>query len=166
MSAKKRIALVIGSGGIKCAAAVGLWRVLQEENIPVDHIVGCSGGSMYGTLIADNAKVGDMEAWSRVLWTSDIMQGYTENLKASKDGTLRFNERSGLVDDSALNKKLENVFGKLSFSDLQLPLKIVATDMLNGEKVILSEGNLFEAIRASVSMPPSTVMTEPCSIAL
>jgi NTE family protein len=153
MNAKKRIALVIGSGGIKCAAAIGLWRVLQEENIPVDHIVGCSGGSMYGTLIADNAKVGDMEAWSRVLWTSDIMQGYTENLKASKDGTLRFNERSGLVDDSALNKKLENVFGKLSFSDLQLPLKIVATDMLNGEKVILSEGNLFEAIRASVAIP-------------
>jgi len=153
MGTKKRIALVIGSGGIKCAAAIGLWQVLQEENISVDNIVGCSGGSMYGALIANHADVNDMMEWSRTLWTSDIMQGYTESLKANKDGRLRFNERSGLVEDSALNQKLENVYGKQSFSDLQLPLKIVATDMLSGEKVILSEGGLFGAIRASVAIP-------------
>ncbi len=153
MNAKKRIALVIGSGGIKCAAAIGLWRVLQEENILVDSIVGCSGGSMYGALIANHAEVEDMAEWSRVLWTSDIMQGYTESLKASKDGTLRFNERSGLVDDAVLNEKLEGIFDGTSFSDLHVPFKIVATDMLKGEKVILSEGNLFDAIRASVAIP-------------
>ena len=153
MSTGKRIALVIGSGGIKCAAAIGLWRVLQEENIAVDSIVGCSGGSMYGALIANHADVDDMVEWSRVLWTSDIMQGYTESLKANKDGRLRFNERSGLVDDSVLNQKLEDIFGNLSFSDLKLPFKIVATDMLNGEKLILSEGRLFDAIRASVAIP-------------
>jgi NTE family protein len=153
MDSKKRIALVIGSGGIKCAAAIGLWRVLQEEGIQVDSVVGCSGGSMYGALIADHADVDEMAEWSRVLWTSDIMQGYTESLKANKDGRLRFNERSGLVDDSVLNQKLKDVFGKLSFSDLQLPFKIVATNMLNGDKVILSEGGLFDAIRASLAIP-------------
>lgn len=52
MNAKKRIALVIGSGGIKCAAAIGMWRVLQEEGIQIGSVVGCSGGSMYGALIA------------------------------------------------------------------------------------------------------------------
>jgi len=153
MTAKKRIALVIGSGGIKCAAAIGLWRVLQEENISVDSVVGCSGGSMYGALIANHAEVEDMVEWSRVLWTSDIMQGYTESLKANKDGRLRFNERSGLVDDSVLNQKLEDVFGDWAFSDLRLPFKIVATDMLNGEKVILSDGGLLDAIRASLAIP-------------
>jgi NTE family protein len=153
MGIKKRISLVIGSGGIKCAAAIGLWRVLQEENILVDSVVGCSGGSMYGALIANHADVEDMAEWSRVLWTSDIMQGYTESLRANKDGKLRFNERSGLVDDAVLNQKLENVFENLSFSDLKLPFKIVATDMLSGEKVILSEGGLFDAIRASVAIP-------------
>ena len=102
MSAKKRVALVIGSGGIKCAAAAGLWRVLQEEGIAVDSVVGCSGGSMYGALIANHTDVQIMQEWSRTLWTSNIMQGYTENLKATKDGSLRFNERSGLVDDSVM----------------------------------------------------------------
>ena len=153
MSVQKRIALVIGSGGIKCVAAIGLWRVLQEEGIQVGSVVGCSGGSMYGTLIANGTHVEEMEEWSKIFWTSDIMQGYTENLKASKDGTLRFNERSGLVDDSVLNKNLRQVYGTMSFSDLQLPLKIVATDMLKGEKVTLSEGSLFNAIRASLAIP-------------
>ena len=50
---KKNIALVIGSGGIKCTAAIGMWRVLQEEGIQVDSIVGCSGGSIYGAFIAN-----------------------------------------------------------------------------------------------------------------
>ena len=153
MTLKKRISLVIGSGGIKCAAAIGLWRVLQEEGIAVDSVVGCSGGSMYGALIANHVSEKVMEDGSRTLWTSDIMQGYTENLKASKDGTLRFNERSGLVDDSALNKKLRDAYGEWKFSDLQMPFKVVATDLLSGGKVILSEGSVFDAIRASLAIP-------------
>lgn len=153
MGAKKNITLVIGSGGIKCAAAIGLWRVLQAENIQVDRVVGCSGGSMYGTLIASGTGPDVMEHFSRSLWTNDIMQGYTANLKASKDGSLKFNERSGLVDDAVLNRKLTETYGSLSFSDLQIPLKIVATDMFTGEKVILSEGAVVDAIRASLAIP-------------
>jgi NTE family protein len=153
MNARKRIALVIGSGGIKCAAAAGLWRVLQEDGIVVDSVVGCSGGSMYAALIANHVDVKHMEEWSKTLWTSDIMQGYTENLKASKDGSLRFNERSGLVDDSVMNKKLQDIYSGWKFSDLKMPFKVVATDLLSGEKVILSEGNVFDAIRASLAIP-------------
>ncbi|MCL4274644.1 MAG: patatin-like phospholipase family protein [Anaerolineales bacterium] len=153
MNTKKRISLVIGSGGVKCAAAIGLWQVLQEADIQVDSVVGCSGGSMYGALIANDLSGEQMLEWSSLLWTKDVMQGYTESLKASKDGSLRFTERSGLVDDSFLNNNLQKVYGKWNFSDLKLPLKVVATDFLTGEKVTLSEGNVFDAIRASVAIP-------------
>jgi NTE family protein len=153
MASKKSVTLVIGSGGIKCAAAIGLWRVLREENITVDRIVGCSGGSMYGTLIANGVDEATMQELSRTLWTSEIMQGYVENLKASKNGTLRFNERSGLVDDSVMNRGLREVYGDWTFADLKTPLKIVATDFLSGEKVTLSEGRVFDAIRASLAIP-------------
>ncbi|HAV78301.1 MAG TPA: hypothetical protein DCX53_13215 [Anaerolineae bacterium] len=153
MGDKKRITLVIGSGGIKCVAAAGLWRVLQEEGITIDSVVGCSGGSMYGALIANHVDEKVMGELSRTLWTSDIMSGYTESLKASKDGSLRFNEHSGLVDDSVMNKKLREVYGDLKFSDLQIPFKVVATDLLAGGKVVLSEGSVFEAIRASLAIP-------------
>jgi len=153
MSIKRRIALVIGSGGIKCASAVGLWRVLQEEDITVDNVVGCSGGSLYGALIANGSGLDEMQELASLLWTKDIMQGYTENLKASKDGTLRFNERSGLVDDAVLNENLRKVYGEWKFSDLKLPFKIVATDLLIGEKVTLADGNVFDAIRSSLAIP-------------
>jgi NTE family protein len=108
---------------------------------------------MYAALIANHVDVKVMEEWSKTLWTSDIMQGYTENLKASKDGSLRFNERSGLVDDSVMNKKLRDIYGEWEFSNLKMPFKVVATDLLSGEKVILSEGGVFDAVRASLAIP-------------
>lgn len=153
MKPKKRISLVIGSGGVKCAAAIGMWNVLQRENIHVDSLVGCSGGSLYCALIANGVDPENMKEISNRMWTKDVMQGYTENLKASKDGTLRFNERSGLVDDSFLNASLRNVFNNWNFADLKLPLKVVATDMLSAEKVTLSEGSVLDALRASVAIP-------------
>ena len=150
---RKRISLVIGSGGIKCAAAIGLWRVLQEEGIAVDTVVGCSGGSLYGAFIANGTAAEEMETLSASLWTQDNMRGYMDNLKASKDGSLRFNERSGLVDDSVMNANLERVYGEMTFDQLETPLKIVATDMRNGEKVIINQGGVFDAIRASIAIP-------------
>jgi len=108
---------------------------------------------LYATQIANNVDVSVMQEQSTLLWTSEIMQGYTANLKASKDGRLRFTERSGLVDDSVLNATLNGIFGDLAFEDLDVPLKIVATEMLTGEKTILSEGRVFDAIRASIAIP-------------
>ena len=150
---KPRVALVIGSGGIKCAAAAGMWRVLQDEGIEINSVVGCSGGSLYATQIANNVDVRVIQEQSTLLWTSEIMQGYTANLKATKDGTLRFTERSGLVEDLVLNATLNDIYGDLSFDELDVPLKIVATEMLTGEKAILSEGRVFDAIRASIAIP-------------
>ena len=68
----KRVALVIGSGGVKCAAALGLQNVLMREGIAIDTMVGCSGGSIYAALIAagyDAATVIDMNTR---LWTRDL----------------------------------------------------------------------------------------------
>jgi NTE family protein len=147
------VSLVIGSGGVKCAAAIGLWSVLAEEGIEVGSIVACSGGSLYGAAIAQGWDSERMRSLSESLWTADVMQGYRENLKASKDGSLKFNDRSGLVDDSVLNQNLELIYGDLTFSDLGLPLKLVATDLHRGEKVVLESGLVRDAIRASIAIP-------------
>lgn len=148
----KKVALVIGSGGIKCAAAVGMWQVLKDE-IPLDLIIGCSGGSIYSSTIASGTSVEEMAKRSEEIWTTEIMQGYTANLKAARDGSLKFNERSGLVDDAYLNQSLQNVVSDRTFADMQIPLKVIATDMMSGEKVILAEGSLLDAIRASIAIP-------------
>lgn len=150
---KRRVALVIGSGAIKCAASIGMFQVLAEENIAVDLVVGCSGGAIYGVGISAGMSSDEIKALSDNTWTKDLMQGYLVNLKASKDGSLSFNERSGLVDDSFLNEKLRAIAADRKFSDLKIPLIVVATDMMSGEPVELAEGDLFHSVRASLAIP-------------
>lgn len=150
---KKSVALVIGSGAIKCAASIGMFQVLKEADIDIDLVVGCSGGAIYGVGISAGMDPGEIKALSDDTWTKDLMQDYLINLKASKDGTLKFNERSGLVDDTYLNEKLRNIAGGRSFSDLDIPLIVVATTMMDGEPVELSEGDVFNSVRASLAIP-------------
>ncbi|MDX2430535.1 MAG: patatin-like phospholipase family protein [Bacteroides sp.] len=150
---KKRVALVIGSGAIKCAASIGMFQVLEEEGVDVDLVVGCSGGAIYGVGIAAGTSPEEIKALSDSTWTKDLMQDYLVNLKASKDGSLKFNERSGLVNDSYLNDKLRCIAGGRSFADLKTPLIVVATDMMDGEPVELSTGDIFSSVRASLAIP-------------
>lgn len=152
-SVRKRIALVIGSGAIKCAASIGMYQVLREENIQIDLVVGCSGGAIYGVGIAAGMSPETIQSISDSTWTRDLMEGYLVNLKASKDGSLSFNERSGLVNDSYLNRNLRSITGERKFSDLDVPLIVVATDMMTGEPVELKEGDLFNPVRASLAIP-------------
>lgn len=153
MPAKRKIALVVGSGAVKCVAAIGLLQVLQSEGIDVDLLVGCSGGSIYTSLIALGVDLEEQKEASVVLWTPDLMKGYTSNLAAIRSGEKRFTERSGLVDDEPLMRSLRSAFGDKSFDDVQIPLHIVAADFTNGEQVILTEGSILDAIRASIAIP-------------
>lgn len=150
---KKRVALVIGSGAIKCAASIGMFQVLEEENIEVDLVVGCSGGAIYGVGIAAGTPLEEVKELSDSTWTKDLMQDYLVNLKASKDGSLKFDERSGLVNDTFLNERLRSISGERLFSDMKIPLVMVATDMMDGEPVELSEGDIFSSVRASLAIP-------------
>ncbi len=149
----KKVALVIGSGAIKCAASIGLFEVLADEGISVDMVVGCSGGAIYGVGISSGMSLEEITKVSEETWTKDLMQGYIVNLKASKDGTLKFDERSGLVDDSVINSKLKKIIKDQNFSELKIPLTVVATDMMDGESVEISDGSVFDAVRASLAIP-------------
>jgi NTE family protein len=148
----KSVTLVIGSGGIKCAAAIGLWKVLKENDIQLNGVVGCSGGSLYGALIANHSDIKEMEERSYQLWTSDLMQGYITNLKASQDGSLKFNERSGLVNDSALNKTLQTVFGDLTLTS-ENPAQNCRHRHADRRQSSSFGRHDFDAVRASSAIP-------------
>ena len=148
-----KLALVIGSGGIKCAASIGLLKVLQEAGIAVDLLVGSSGGCLYAALIGLGHDAAEIHELTLHLWTPEVMKDYAANLKASQDGSIRFTETSGLVDDQVLNARVRAVLRDRTFADSNIPLKIVATDLYDGEKVVISEGSLFDAARASIAIP-------------
>jgi NTE family protein len=149
----KRVGLVIGSGGVKCVATLGLLSVLNEAGIEVDLTVGCSGGSLYTATIALGYSVPDMMSMTTRFWTPGLMKGYTANLSAFQSGKKRFTEKSGLVDDGPLVQALDQIFSKKTFADVSLPLYIVATDFANGEAVVIDSGSIIDAVRASIAIP-------------
>lgn len=152
---RNRIALVVGSGAVKCAAALGLWRVLKRENIPIDLFVGCSGGTLFTTMMALDANLEEVEGLTKKLWTREVTA--SRNLKAVASIFLPklfpFDDRFSLIKDEAVNRLLAEGFGDRTFADTVTPLHISTTDLHTGEKVVLSEGRLVDAIRASIAIP-------------
>ena len=145
---RKRVAVVIGAGSVKCAAAIGLAHVLARENVAIDLLVGCSAGSIFTALtaIGHNSEVAADMA-SR-LWTHDLTSGRDHRalLSALMPRMFGFNEHFVLG-------RLRDAFGEARREEMRVPLRLTATDFHSGEQVVFGEGSLINAIRASISIP-------------
>lgn len=149
------VALVIGSGSIKCAAAIGLQRCLQSEAIPINLLVGCSGGSIYAAAMALGHDPASATAMTARLWTREITAAPDRRamLRMAFPRLLGFTERFGLKQDALVNARMRTAFGNATFADCRIPLHITATDFRTGEQVVISEGSIFDAVRASIAIP-------------
>jgi NTE family protein len=153
--AEPSVALVIGAGALKCAAAYGVARVLQEHRVPIARIVGCSGGAFCAAWLA--AGGGDAQAVAERFaagWEGAFNQvDYGAVLGSVFPRWLGFTPRRGIVKDHAINAAIRAEFGERRFEDVPTPLQLVATDFETGEQVVISSGRLFDAIRASIALP-------------
>lgn len=153
-ASRHRVGLVIGSGGLKCVAALGLWRVLEREGIPVDVAVGCSGGAIYAAGYALGEDLRAAEERSLYMWRDLFTRLHVRSvLRALVPSVGGFRERVGLVDDRRVWSVLESIFGDRTFADARIPLHVAATDWQRGDKVVLSRGRLVDAVRASIALP-------------
>jgi len=154
MSAKK-VALVIGSGSVKCAAALGLMKVFEREKINVDMVVGCSGGSLYAATIALGWSTQKAIDETLRLWTRDVTAARNWGAYLQLFGLRRFDERFGLVNDKLIRRRLSEAFGNTNLGNTQIPLFITATDFYSGEQEVMhgSQYSLQDALRASISIP-------------
>ncbi|HEY5729212.1 MAG TPA: patatin-like phospholipase family protein [Anaerolineales bacterium] len=152
---KPRIALVIGSGSVKCAAALGLMKVLTRERIDVDMVVGCSGGAIYASLIALGWSVERATDATLKMWTRDVTSKRSKRaiLQLALPFLFKFDESFGLIDDTLINRRFAEGFEGATFADTKIPLFVTATDLYNGEQVVMSEGSVADAVRASISIP-------------
>jgi NTE family protein len=152
----KRVALVIGSGSVKCAAAVGIRNVLEREGVGVDMLVGCSGGAIYAAAMATGRSAPEIADMARALWTRDVTsrRDNASMLRAVAPKLMKFDaERFGLRDDRLILKRLHAAFGDARIEDMRVPLHLTATDFATGELVALSRGSLVDAVRASIALP-------------
>jgi NTE family protein len=142
MASTKTVCLVLGSGSSRGWAHIGVIEALEDEHIPIDYIVGCSVGSYVGAIYAAGA------------------------IRSLKEFVIRMNgkkvysyfdivfPRSGLLDGTKRVKQLFSMHTTVTdFSELRIPVMMVATDLETGGKVVLQSGNLFDALRATMSIP-------------
>ncbi len=148
-----RLSIVIGSGGVLCAAALGLSKALRREGLTPGMAVGCSAGSIYAATIALGYDPEEAQRYTLNLFTSEVFEGYTSNLKSALAGETRFTETSSLIDDRVMLDHLTAAFGDRTFEDTIFPLYIVATELYSGERVVISSGRIVDAIRASIAIP-------------
>jgi NTE family protein len=150
-----RVALVIGSGSVKCAAAIGLQKVLQREGIEIGMVVGTSGGSIYAALIALGTAPEQAAAMSAQLWTRDVTAKHNNRSlwQILLPNVFGFDENFGTVDDTIVMQRLRAAYGDAKIEDAKIPLYLTATDFENGEQVVLTQGSLVDAIRGSIAIP-------------
>jgi NTE family protein len=146
-----RLALVLGSGGVRSAAALGLTDVLAREGVRPDLIVGCSSGALYGAAVA----MGMSHAKALTLWSSDLTEqrrwrAYAELLAPRLFG---FGAHFSLRDAGLISTRIRTGFGGWQLETLPTPLRVVTTDAATGESVVLARGSLADALCASIALP-------------
>ncbi|MEE8525925.1 MAG: patatin-like phospholipase family protein [Thermoanaerobaculia bacterium] len=173
VAARPKIGLALSGGGAKGLAHIGVLRVLEEQNVPVDYVAGTSMGAIVGGLYALGMNADEIEATVRSIDWNDIMEDkparrdlsfrrksddlrYLADLELGlKKGKIRF--PGGLRTGQKLMFTLQSLTlpaaGVSDFDDLPIPFRCVATDIATGDMVVLGEGDLAYAIRASMAIP-------------
>ncbi|MCL5677055.1 MAG: patatin-like phospholipase family protein, partial [Firmicutes bacterium] len=130
-----RLGLALGGGAARCVAHIGVLQVLQENHIPVHLIAGTSGGALIGALYAAGMDPKWLEELAaRINWRHLVRL----NLR-----------RDGLLDTEGLERFVATLVKDQTFANLRLPLAAVAVDLVTGEEIILGDGPVAPAVRAS-----------------
>lgn len=136
-----RLALVLGGGGVRGMAHVGVLQEFENAGIPIDAIVGCSVGSLVGVLYADSPNAERLHAVLRPIKKWDILD---VNICKS---------RYGFVQGNSLRRFLYTHLHAKTFECLQIPFRAVATDLHRGDMVCFGSGPVIPAVHASCSIP-------------
>ncbi len=140
---RKKIGLALGSGAARGLAHIGVIAVLEAEGIPVDMIAGTSTGAVIGALYADGKNADQMK---------ELAQGLSwKKLAPLVDPSL---PKTGFIKGKKIKNLLASfIGGDTKFSELKIPLACIATDIVTGEEVVINQGSVLEALRASISVP-------------
>ncbi len=171
--ARPRVGLVLSGGGARGGVHVGVLRALEELNVPIDFIAGTSIGAVIGGFYATGMTADDIEAVINSLeWEAAFLEDTPRELRSFRrkreDDLFLVDERPGL-NNREFQLPLGIVQGQIidlimtdttlaalqvrDFDSLPVPFRAVAADIATGEAVILGDGNLSNALRASMSVP-------------
>ncbi|MEW6662676.1 MAG: patatin-like phospholipase family protein [Bacillota bacterium] len=133
------VGLALGAGAAKGLAHLGVLQVLEEAGVPVHLVAGSSIGSVFGALYAMGS---DLKMLEKV--ASELKHGFLVDVCVP---------RCGLLKGGKVESFFRLITKEMTFDQLKIPLYAVAVDVEAGEKVVISEGSVAEALRASTAIP-------------
>ena len=139
---KSKIGLALGGGGARGIAHLGVWQRLVELGVEIHCITGTSIGAIAGAIIAAG-RVDNALAWCAEPDWKKLPKLMMETQFTSK----------ALMKGTRIGKLLAELIGVKTFAELSTPFAAVATDFNSGEAVVMREGDLLSAVRASMSIP-------------
>jgi NTE family protein len=150
-----RFAIVLGSGGVRSIAALGMVEVLVREGLSPDLVVGCSAGAMFGALIAAGHDAEEAVRIATTLWSAEVtkQRRWRAIPQMLWPRLGRFDADFALRDDKLVMQRLQQAFGDVQIETLPLALRVTTTDAATGERVVLRRGSLVQALRASIALP-------------
>ncbi len=173
LNPRPKIGLALSGGGARGAAHIGVLRVLEEHQVPIDYIAGTSMGAIVGGLYSAGRSPSDIErALGEVDWADvfdDNSARADRSFRRKRDDDLylvkhkpgfnqgKFTFAMGIVEGQKIGLMLTRLLAGASaagdFDQLPIPFRAVASDIATGNEVVLGNGNLADAIRASMSIP-------------
>lgn len=138
---QKKLGLALGSGGARGLAHIGVIQALNEEGIEVDCLAGTSIGALIAASHASNSIETLHQFAVNLNWK--VMTSYFDFVFPQK----------GLLQGDKIIELISKLLPIEQFDDLHIPTTVIATNIRTGEEVDLKDGNLIEAVRASVSLP-------------
>jgi NTE family protein len=173
IGARPRIGLVLGGGGARGAAHIGVLHVLEELRVPVDCVAATSMGALVGAAYASGMSSHEIEKlvtainWSETFGsagTRDLQPVHIKTSHTTYSNKLEFGvKKSGLLAPGGLlaSQQIDSLLRTIvsrrryedSFDDLPIPFRAIATDLGSGEMLILGGGDLSVAMRASMAVP-------------
>jgi NTE family protein len=172
-TSRPRVGLVLAGGGAKGGAHVGVLKVLEELHVPIDCIAGTSMGALVGGGYASGIPAAELEKfvtridWQRVVgnqgqrelepieqkragatYSNDFEFGITEDGVTTPGGIINTSNIEDMLRGYVASARL-----KTDFDELPIPYRAVATDMVSGRMVVLDQGDLATAMRASMAIP-------------
>jgi len=144
MSRTPKVGLALSGGSARGLAHIGVLKALEEESIPIDMISGTSAGALVGACYAKERNARALEEIASGIDWKELSHLVDLNLIVLWKGFLQ-----GQKVKSFLN----SILGDVKFKNLAIPLAVVTTDINSMEEIIITEGSVIEAVRASISLP-------------
>ncbi len=138
---KKNVALVLSSGGARGFAHIGAIRVLEDRGYNITSVAGTSMGALVGGIYA-SGRLKEFEEWVSSLDVMEVLK--LTDISLSK---------KGLVKGDRIIERMKEIVHDRDIEELSIPYCAVATDIIRGRERVFSSGSLFNAIRASISIP-------------